>query len=141
MGIDYGKLRHHPLGADEVPLNYDELQLVETAIFRRQAESSLAGQTLMSSLLQVTKDMMPWFLKGYPAAATRGFIGMERADALGVPPAGPARLAFEIVRITTRAFSPRVPGLGLAVFARHTTKRIYKKWIHEHGGQDPPWRT
>ena len=140
MGIDYGRLRHAHLKPTEQPLTVEELRMVATAIFRRQAEPSLGGQTLMSALLDVTKRMMPPFMKGYPAAATRGLIGMERADVLGVPPAGPARLGFEVVRVATRAFTPRGPGRGLAVFSRAATKRLYRTWIDENSAAFPPWR-
>jgi hypothetical protein len=140
LGIDYERLRHHQLKPDEQPLNFEELRMLGTAIFRRQAEPSLGGQTLMSALLDATKRMMPPFMQGYPAAATRGLIGMERADALGVPPAGPARLGFELVRIATRVFTPRGPGIGLAAFSRWTTKTLYRNWIDENEGEYPPWR-
>jgi hypothetical protein len=140
LGIDYESLRQTQLKPEEPPLTFEELRLVGLAIFRRQTEPSLGGQTLMSSLLDVTARMMPPWMKGYPAAATRGFIGMARADALGVPPAGPARLGFELVRVATRAFTPKGPGLGLAAFSRWSTKTLYRKWIDENAGEYPPWR-
>jgi hypothetical protein len=140
LGIDYEGLRRGQLSPTEPPLNFEELRLVCTAIFRRQAESSLGGQTLMSSLLESMKRKMPWYMKGYPAAATRGLLGKEYADALAVPPSGPARVFFEIVRVGTRVFSPRAPGQGLAVLARISTKRLYRTWIDENDGKFPPWR-
>ncbi len=140
MGIDYERLRHQQLKPNQQPLNFDELRVLGAAIFRRQTEPSLGGQTLMSALLDTTKRMMPPFMKGYPAAATRGLIGMERADTLGVPPAGPARLAFDLLRVATRAFTPRGPGVGFAAFSRWTTKSLYRNWIDSNTGEYPPWR-
>ena len=60
---------------------------------------------------------------------------------LGVPPAGPARVMFDVVRIGTRALSPRAPGQGLAApLARYSTKRLYRSWIDDNDGHFPPWR-
>jgi hypothetical protein len=140
LGIDYQLLRRGELGPDDVPLTLDELRLVQTAIFRRQAEPSVGGQTLMTSLLVSLERKMPWFMKGYPAAATRGLLGKEYSDVLGVPPAGPARLVFDVVRVGTRVISPRAPGQGLAALARYSTKRLYRSWIDENDGSFPPWR-
>ena len=88
LGIDYDALRDPPLAPTEVPLTYDELSMISTSIFRRQAAASIDGQILMASLLEKISNELPWFLRAYPAAATRGLIGMERADMLGVPPPG-----------------------------------------------------
>jgi hypothetical protein len=140
LGIDYTQFRRAELPASEQPLNLHELRLLQTAIFRRQSETSLGGQTLMAALLESTKRGMPWYLKGYPAAATRGLLGQERADALAVPPAGPARVTFELVRLGTRLFSPRGAGKGIAVFSRISTKALYRNWIDENAGSFPPWR-
>ena len=116
MGIDYDGLRHAHLKPTEQPLTVEELRMVAAAIFRRQAEPSLGGQTLMSALLDVTKRMMPPFMKGYPAAATRGLIGWNGRRA-GYHPRDRRVLGFEVVRVATRAFTPRSPGRGLAGFS------------------------
>jgi hypothetical protein len=94
----------------------------------------------MTSLLVSLERKMPWFMKGYPAAATRGLLGKEYSDVLGVPPAGAARLVFDVVRVGTRVISPRAPGQGLAALARYSTKRLYRSWIDENDGSFPPWR-
>jgi hypothetical protein len=140
LGIDYRRLRRGELGPNDAPLNLDELRLVQTAIFRRQAESSVGGQTLMASLLVSLERKLPWFMRGYPSAATRGLLGQEYSDVLGVPPAGPTRLLFDVVRVGTRVFSPRVPGQGLAALARFSSKRLYRSWIDNNDGYFPPWR-
>jgi hypothetical protein len=140
LGIDYERLRKGELSSKEPPLDLNELRLLQTAIFRRQAEPSLGGQTLMSSLLASLKRKMPWFMKGYPAAATRGLLGKEYADALAVPPAGPTRVIFDVFRVGTRVLSPRAPGQGLAFLARISTKRLYRKWIDANDGAFPAWR-
>jgi len=140
IGIDYAESRPTEMPPTEQPLNLHELRLLQTAIFRRQSDSSLGGQTLMAALLESTKRRMPWFMKGYPVAATRGLLGQERADVLGVPPAGPARVTFEMMRLATRLFSPRASGQGIAVLSRISTKSLYRHWIDENAGSFPPWR-
>lgn len=140
LGIRYELLRGDLLEPTDSPLNLEELRLVQSTIFRRQSEASLDGQTLMASLLEAVKSTMPRFMSGYPAAATRGLLGRQRADALAVPPAGPARMFFEAARLGTRLFSPRLPGQGLAALARFSTKRLYRQWIDEHDGAFPQWR-
>jgi hypothetical protein len=86
------------------------------------------------------KHRMPGWLKGYPAAATRGLLGTQYADVLAVPPSGPARAVFEVARVATRVVSARAPGQGLAWLARITTKRLYRDWIDENGGKLPAYR-
>ena len=140
LGIDYAQFRRSEMDATEQPLNLHELRLLQTAIFRRQSESSLGGQTLMAALLETTKRRMPPLMKGYPAAATRGLLGQDHADVLAVPPAGPARVTFELVRLCTRLFSPRASGQGLAFLSRISTKALYRNWIDENAGSFPPWR-
>jgi hypothetical protein len=140
LGIRYDLLRGDLLGPADAPLNLEELRLLQTTIFRRQSEAGPDGQTLMASLLEATKSTMPRFMKGYPAAATRGLLGRERADALAVPAAGPARMVFELMRAGTRLFSPRLPGHGLAALARVSTRTLYRRWIDEHDGAFPQWR-
>lgn len=140
LGIRYELLRGDLLEPTEPPLNLEELRLLQTTIFRRQSEASLDGQSLMASLLEATRSTMPRLMKGYPAAATRGLLGRERADALAVPPAGPARLIFEVARAGTRLFSPRLPGKGLAALAQFSTKVLFQRWIDEHDGAFPQWR-
>ncbi len=140
LGIRYELFRGGALEPDDPPLNLEELRLLQTTIFRRQSEASLDGRTLTASLLEATKRTMPLMMKGYPAAATRGLLGRERADALAVPAAGPARLIFEFFRAGTRLFSPRLPGHGLAALARFSTRKLYRRWIDEHDGAFPEWR-
>jgi hypothetical protein len=94
----------------------------------------------MASLLETTSNELPWFLRAYPAAATRGLIGMQRADMLGVPPGGPGRVPFEIVKIGSRLLSPLSTYGGLATLARTSTKYLYRDWIAANKGLNPPWR-
>jgi len=142
LGIDYKELRRGDieLAPHEQPLDLEELRLIEITILRRQSEASIGGQTLMASLLAATSSRMPWFMKGFPEAATRSLLGRQYADALAVPPAGPARLIFEVVRMATRTLSPRGPGQGLALLAQISTKNLYQKWIDESQGAFPVWR-
>jgi hypothetical protein len=140
LGIRYDLLRGNLLEPTDVPLDLEELRLVQSTIFRRQSEASLDGQTLEASLLAAVSKTMPPLMGGYPVAATRGLLGRERSDALGVPPAGPARMLFEAARLSTRLFSPRLPGQGLAWLSRFSTKALYQRWIDEHDGAFPQWR-
>ena len=142
LGIDYAELRRGRSASSptEPPLTLRELRMLQAAIVRRQSEPSLGGQVLMASLLDATQRAMPWWLKGFPAAATRGLLGRDFADALAVPPAGPARVMFSLVRVGTRVFSPRGPGQGLAGLARRSTKHLYRDWIDRNDGAFPPFR-
>ncbi len=140
LGIDFTLLRHSaPTDPTALPLSLEELRLVGFAIFRRQAEPSLGGQTLTASLLEATTSAMPRRLKSYPAAAIRGFLGNQTADALAVPPAGSGRLIFSGVRVTTRLVSSRIPNGGRAL-ASASTKALYKYWIKKNHGDFPVWR-
>jgi hypothetical protein len=60
-----------------------ELRLLQTAIFRRQSESSLGGQTLMAALLESTKRDAR-YMKGYPARPR--LLGQEGGRARVRPP-------------------------------------------------------
>jgi hypothetical protein len=154
LGIDYSRLRSEELPADVVPLTIEELRLLQTAIFRRHSAPSLDGQTLTAALLEATSAKMPWPLKGYPAAAMRALLGRDVADALGVPPAGAAGVAFDAVQLATNVLSRRstkrrigsrlltIPGPGdaLALVARRATKTLYRRWIEENDGYFPEWR-
>ncbi len=140
LGIDFDRLRRTDLDRAKPPLNFDELVLIGAAIFRRQGEPSLDGQTLTASLLEATQRAMPYGMKHYPAAAVRGLLGNETADALGVPPAGTGRFVFSGVRAGTRLFWS-IGAQQRRELASETTRFLYQYWIDMNEGHFPAWRT
>ncbi|MCU1430668.1 MAG: hypothetical protein JWL83_4668 [Actinomycetia bacterium] len=141
LGIDYAGLRRgDELGPEEQPLTLEELRLTGEAIFRRHAASSAGGQVLMASLLEAMRRQMFPLMRGYPAALTRRLIGNRNADLLGVPPAGPTRWLFDVLRPVARAVAPRAHGRVFRCFARWTTRRLYQDWINNQPEARPPWR-
>jgi hypothetical protein len=141
LGVDFECLRRTVGPLTEQPLSLEELRLIQTAIYRRHARNNAGGHTLMAALLEMMQRQMRfWFMKGYPAAMTRRLIGDVPADMLGVPPAGPTRVLFDVLRPVARAVSPWLQGKPLAALGRSTTRKIYQDWIDGHEGQRPPWR-
>lgn len=142
MGIDYDRFRHD----DEIrpecepPLTYDEMRALCEEILRRNAGPSVEGKKLMAALLEESKDSMPFFLKGVPAAATRHLIGDESAEWLGVPRAGLTHLLFPVLRPFTRILSPLKQIHALGQFADKLTRNMYRLWIRRGRGSRPPWR-
>ena len=138
LGIDYDSTLRSATHAYRGATHLRRTQYDQHVDTRRQAAASIDGQILMASLLEKISNELPWFLRAYPAAATHGLIGMERADMLGVPPAGPGRVPFEIVKIGSRLLSPLSTYGGLATLARTSTKYLYRDWIVANNGLDPP---
>ncbi len=139
LGIDYRQLRRSDVGGTAPPLTLEELRLISIAIYRRQSEPSLGGQTLMASLLQATRRAMPPGMKHYPAAATRALLDKEPADALAVPPAGSGRVAFRGAQAGTRLFFTQNPDHGRKL-ASDSTKYLYQYWINQNHGHFPAGR-
>lgn len=142
MGIDYVGFRRGDETRPECepPLTYLELRDLCEEILRRNAGSSAEGKKLMDALLQESKDSMPFFLKGAPAAATRHLIGDESADWLGVPRAGLTRLVFPVLRPFTRILSPLKQIYAVGKLADRLTRNMYRLWIDRGRGSRPPWR-
>ena len=141
MGIDYDAFRHGEARPEcEPPLTYDEMRELCEEILRRNAGPSVEGRQLMAALLEESKDSMPFFLKGVPAAATRHLIGDESAEWLGVPRAGLTRLLFPVLRPFTRILSPLKQIYALGQFADKLTRNMYRLWIRRGRGSRPPWR-
>jgi hypothetical protein len=141
LGVDYGRWRGGAVRIDGAPLTLRELRIVGASIFRRNATSSPAGVTLMSSLLEAMKEQMPRPLRHYPTSAVRRLIGTEYADMLEVGHAGTGHVIYSVARSLGRAISPRLDGKVAGAFITWTTGRVYRYWITQERGSRPPWQS
>jgi hypothetical protein len=142
LGIDYDPLFRQRLPRTEQPLTYADMQLVARVIFDRNRQPSPGGETLMTALLKVSEDSMPRGVpKGLPRALTRRLIGDEDADILGLPSAGPMRLLTAMLRPVNAIVSPYLRSNAFGGLNTALTRRLYRSWIEEGKGDQPPWRS
>ena len=133
LGIDYDALRPRTndlrFNPGEQPLTYFEMQLVRDSIFRRQAAASPSGQILARALLDMMENALPRVLRPLPPAAIRRFIGDDDADLLGIPPAGPLRVALDAIGPVGATADWFAQGRFLRPRLEDMTAELFRQWI------------
>lgn len=91
---------------DLLPLDRDELDVLETLIRERNEKPSEAGKEMAEALIELVRSFIPFPpFRGMGVSVTRYFIGDDTADVIGLPPADWTRHVVSGIREVTRTIS------------------------------------